>query len=193
MNTVEVKIKDLKFAKYNPRMIKADEFEKLKKSIETFGMVEPIVVNKGNAIIGGHQRVRAAEALKQTHVPCFFVDLSDTEEKKLNLALNKIQGEWDNEKLSELIHSLDDIKLTGFDEIELKFIEDIAGFGTGGALEDDEFKDHEPGELEDQRLKLTFYYDDASEYEKMHKFFGGKSFHDKNKLKELVAMYEAKR
>ena len=191
METKDVKIKELKFAEYNPRIIKDDEFEKLKNSVKTFGIVEPIVVNKDFTIIGGHQRVRAAEAIGIKDVPCNFVDLNKMQEKKLNLALNKIQGEWDNEKLSELIHSIDDIALTGFNDVEMKFVEDIAGFGSGGALDDGEFKDSPAGELSDQCLKLVFYYDDASEFEKMHKFFGGKSFHDKDKLRDAVALYEA--
>ena len=125
------KIDDLKFADYNPRQISKDEFKKLVESIKHFGFVEPVVINNDNTVIGGHQRIRAAAELGYTEVPCVIVKLDKQEEKKLNVALNKIQGEWDHQKLSELLHSFDDIKLTGFSETEISFIEDIAGFGPG--------------------------------------------------------------
>jgi len=125
-------------------------------------------------------------------VPVVIVKLDKQDEKKLNLALNKIQGEWDHEKLSELLHSLDDIKITGFDETGLAFIDDIAGFGSGGALEDDEFlsADELHGETVDQAIKLSFYFEDATLYERLHKFFGGKSNHDVKLLERLVNDFE---
>jgi len=98
---------------------------KLVRSIETFGLVEPLVVRRSdNLVIGGHQRLGAAKALGMTKVPVVYVELSDAEAKALNLALNRIEGEWDLPKLGELLDELRllpdfDVTLTGFDGPEI--------------------------------------------------------------------------
>jgi DNA modification methylase len=115
-------------AAYNPRkdLQPGDpEYEKLKRSMQEFGYVEPIVWNKrtGN-IVGGHQRYKILLDMGMQEIDCVVVDLDDAKEKALNLALNKIQGDWDYLKLEDLLQELDtgefDIELTGFgmDEIE---------------------------------------------------------------------------
>lgn len=117
-------IKDLNMATYNPRVdLKPGdaEFEKLKRSIEHFGYIDPIIVNKRNmVVVGGHQRLKVLKELGYTDIDVVYVDLNDTDEKALNIALNKISGDWDAEKLEDLLRdiSLDtdfDIELTGFD------------------------------------------------------------------------------
>lgn len=117
-------IKDLNMATYNPRVdLKPGdaEFEKLKRSIEHFGYIDPIIVNKRNmVVVGGHQRLKVLKELGYTDIDVVYVDLNDTEEKALNIALNKISGDWDAEKLEDLLRdiSLDtdfDLELTGFD------------------------------------------------------------------------------
>ena len=84
-------IKDLNPAEYNPRkrLKPGDkEYEKIKHSIEEFGFADPVVVNSDMTIIGGHQRVTVAAALGYTEVPCAIVEVSKTQEKALNIALN---------------------------------------------------------------------------------------------------------
>ena len=71
-------------------------------------------------VVGGHQRLKVLKELGYTDIEVVYVDLNDTEEKALNIALNKISGDWDAEKLEDLLRdiSLDtdfDIELTGFD------------------------------------------------------------------------------
>jgi len=101
------------------------EMHKLVRSIETFGLVEPLVVRRSdNLVIGGHQRLEAGKALGLTKVPVVFVDVTEEEAKALNLALNRIQGQWDLPKLGELLEELRDlpeldITLTGFDNREI--------------------------------------------------------------------------
>jgi len=101
------------------------EMEKLKRSIAEFGFVEPLVARRSDhLVIGGHQRLEAAKALGMASVPVVYVDLSDAEAKTLNLALNKIQGQWDLPKLGELLEDLQrlpeiDETLTGFDGDEV--------------------------------------------------------------------------
>ncbi len=103
-----------------------EERQKLVRSIQEFGMVEPLVVRRSDhLVIGGHQRLEAAKALGMAVVPAVYVELSDVEAKALNLALNRIRGEWDMPKLGELLEDLQrlpeiDEALTGFggDEID---------------------------------------------------------------------------
>ncbi len=125
---VEIKkvlVKDLKYAPYNPRKISDEMLEKLKRSIKEFGYVEPIIVNKRTRhVVGGNQRLKALEDLGIEEVEAVFVDLDDAREKALNIALNKITGEWDYPKLKDLLEELDtgeiDIELTGFDMVEIE-------------------------------------------------------------------------
>ena len=98
-------------AAYNPRrdLKPGDkEYEKLKRSISEFGYVEPVIWNKttGN-VVGGHQRLKVLLDLGQTEVDCVVVELDDKREKALNLALNKIQGDWDENKLASPWRSSD--------------------------------------------------------------------------------------
>jgi hypothetical protein len=116
-------LSDIKPAQYNPRQIAGDELEKLKKGLAEFGMVEPLVVNEDGTLIGGHQRLKAASELGWTEVPVIRVKLDKLQEKALNLALNRLSGEWDYGKLSSLLSEFEmaadfDIELTGFDCIE---------------------------------------------------------------------------
>lgn len=123
MDIQKIAIDKLQPAEYNPRKMDAFEMENLKKSISTFGLVEPIVVNKDMTVIGGHQRLRAATELGWTAIDCLVLDLSKDHEKVLNLALNRIVGSWDEGKLMTLIKGISetpDIKLTGFDELEVQ-------------------------------------------------------------------------
>ena len=98
-------------AAYNPRkdLKPGDrEYEKLKCSIAEFGYVEPVVWNRqtGN-VVGGHQRLKVLVDMGQTEIDCVVVDLDLRREKALNVALNKIQGDWDEEKLASLMAEFD--------------------------------------------------------------------------------------
>ena len=136
-------VKDLLPADYNPRkdLKPGDpEYEKLKRSIEQFGYVEPVIWNeKTGRVVGGHQRLKVLTDMGITEVDVVVVSLSDEKEKALNIALNKISGSWDNEKLALVIADLQgtdfDVSLTGFDPEELDdlFRDDVKN----GVKEDD--------------------------------------------------------
>lgn len=121
------KLSDLRPAEYNPRkeLRPGDpEYENIKRSISTFGYSDPIIVNKDGTIIGGHQRYNVLRDLGYTEVSVVVVDLSKDKEKALNVALNKITGQWDDQKLADLLSDIDlsdiDVETTGFtrDEID---------------------------------------------------------------------------
>lgn len=111
MKIEEIKINKLKPAKYNPRieLKKEDEsYQRIKSSIEEFGLVDPLVVNKRNmTIIGGHQRYNILKDLGYEVAECILVDLDEKQEKRLNLSLNKNSGFWDETKLEELFNELE--------------------------------------------------------------------------------------
>ena len=120
------RIDELNPAEYNPRRRLQpgdEEYERLKRSIETFGYVDPIIINADGTVIGGHQRLFVLRDLGYQEADVAVVDLSKSDEKALNVALNKISGEWDEEKLAALFADLDaegyDLTLTGFDGDEL--------------------------------------------------------------------------
>lgn len=133
MKIQKIKTEKINPAVYNPRKdLKSGdpEYEKLKKSISTFGYVEPLVWNErtGN-LVGGHQRFKILLEQGAKDVEVSVVDLDDKKEKSLNLALNKIQGKWDIEKLGELLEELTknpdfDSMLTGFDLPEISQVFD---------------------------------------------------------------------
>lgn len=104
------KLSDLKPAAYNPRkaLTPADpEYQKIKRSIETFGYVDPMIINFDGTIIGGHQRHTVLSDLGYSEVECVVLDLNKEDEKALNVAMNKISGEWDTNKLKDLLVDLD--------------------------------------------------------------------------------------
>jgi DNA modification methylase len=127
LNIQKIKAELLKPAAYNPRkdLKPGDaEYEKLKRSIEEFGYVEPVIWNKqtGN-VVGGHQRLKVLVESGENDIDCVVVEMDEQKEKALNVALNKVSGYWDNEKLMLLITDLDessfDVSLTGFDMAEI--------------------------------------------------------------------------
>lgn len=141
MKSEKIKIDDIVPAEYNPRKISKKEYKKLSKSISEFGLVDPIIINLKNMhIIGGHQRYDVLkeeydegrlfgdlELIRLGDIGWVFTETklnikSDEHEKALNIALNKISGQWDFDALDNLLgelNSLDfDITLTGFDSFD---------------------------------------------------------------------------
>ncbi|ADI00496.1 site-specific DNA-methyltransferase [Salisediminibacterium selenitireducens] len=126
MDFQKLAIEELIPAGYNPRkQLKPGdaEFEKIKTSIETFGYVDPVIVNADHTVIGGHQRLTVLKTLGYDEIDCVVIDIDKTKEKALNIALNKISGEWNKDLLVELIEDLQstdiDIGITGFDPPEI--------------------------------------------------------------------------
>jgi len=138
-----VSISQLSAAAYNPRkdLQKGDaEYEKLERSLEKFGCVEPIVWNEATGnVVGGHQRLKILIDQGATELDVSVVNLSIDDEKALNIALNKISGDWDNEKLSALLEELKladvDMELTGFSDSEIDKL--IAEFEDNEVFDDD--------------------------------------------------------
>ncbi len=135
---------DLLPADYNPRkdLKPGDaEYEKLKRSIEQFGYVEPVIWNKTTGrVVGGHQRLKVVMDMGMTELDCVVVEMDEDKEKALNIALNKISGDWDKDKLALLIADLQgadfDVSLTGFEPAE---IDDLFKDTLKDGVKDDDF------------------------------------------------------
>lgn len=160
------KIAELDRAVYNPRinLIPGDmEYENLRQSIITYGMIIPIVWNRRtNRVVGGHQRLTVLENEGETEVDVSVVDLDETQERQLNVALNKIEGSWDEEKLERLLTELgDEAPLTGFTQAEIDSItNDIS------SLLDTDTVDEELKAVEEWfNISLTFDKADRDELE----------------------------
>lgn len=146
MQIEKKQVTDLLPAEYNPRKeLKPgdSEYEKLKRSLDQFGYVEPVIWNKTTGrVVGGHQRLRVMKDMGLTEVECVIVELPEDKEKALNIALNKISGEWDKDKLALLIADLQgtdfDVSLTGFEPAEI----------------DDLFKDTLKDEVKDDNFNV---------------------------------------
>ncbi|OGP65897.1 MAG: hypothetical protein A3K22_05755 [Deltaproteobacteria bacterium RBG_16_42_7] len=148
-----MKLTNLKPADYNPRIITDEQLERLKKSLAEFGDLSGIVFNRRTGhLVGGHQRLKCLPAdakiekkdLKEktktgTVAQGFIifdggekhtyreVDWDEATEKMANIAANKHGGEWDDDKLGELLKELSempvfDIDLIGFETNELNNI-----------------------------------------------------------------------
>ena len=138
-------IKDLKPATYNPRQISTKQYKDLKESIKKFGLVDPIIVNKDNTVVGGHQRLKICKELKHIEIDCVVLDLSKEEERELNIRLNKNSGEFDMDILANEF-DIDQLVDWGFKHIDLDINIDKI---TEGNTEDD----HIP-EVKESRVKL---------------------------------------
>lgn len=132
----QMPVGDLKPATYNPRKMSDRQREELTKSIQQFGLVDPIIVNnharRKGIVIGGHQRLTIAKELGFKTVPVVHLNLTEAKERELNLRLNKNTGEWDIDLLKGFdINKLIDV---GFDDQDLQDI-----WADTLAIEDDSF------------------------------------------------------
>lgn len=204
MEIEKIKITDIIPAEYNPRQISDEELTKLTNSINEFGLVDPIIINlKNNKIIGGHQRYDVLinqyildnnfyaelNLLRFGDIGWIFTDTdlkieSEEHEKALNLALNKISGEWDAIKLKDLLNELDmkdfDIELTGFNDIELSFYSDNDDLDFNPFEYDDEEEEDElpedyvdvEGDVPNQTYNVIFNFEDKDRANEFIKSFG---------------------
>lgn len=166
MKLEKISIDKLKPATYNPRkkLKPSDkEYQKIKRSIEEFGYVDPIIANKDLTIIGGHQRMNVMKDMGFKEVDVVIIDVDKNKEKALNVALNKITGEWDYGKLGDLLLELDaenyDLAITGFDEKEIEDlmapIDDV--FEVEGKVEFTEV-------LGEEHNYIVLYFDNEVDY-----------------------------
>jgi DNA modification methylase len=109
----------------NPRRISDDELDALTRSLRQWGFVQPVLARREDGtVIGGHQRLVAARRLGLATVPVIWLDLDTEQSRLLNLALNRIGGDWDEQLLARLLADLGrveglDLTLSGFGDDEI--------------------------------------------------------------------------
>lgn len=162
----EVKrIADMNRAAYNPRVDlqpEDEEYQAIERSLKRHGLVQPIVWNRRtNTVVSGHQRLTVLEAQGETEVTVSVVDLDDIQEKELNVALNKITGEWDDDKLSVILNELGEEAIdTGFTLPEIDVLRDeLKSYFYDVTAPDEE----EPTEEPEESFLLSLTFDAADE------------------------------
>lgn len=162
----EVKrIADMNRAAYNPRVDlqpEDEEYQAIERSLKRHGLVQPIVWNRRtNTVVSGHQRLTVLEAQGETEVTVSVVDLDDIQEKELNVALNKITGEWDDDKLSIILNELgEEATDTGFTLPEIDVLRDeLKSYFDDVTAPDEE----EPTEEPEESFLLSLTFDAADE------------------------------
>jgi ParB-like chromosome segregation protein Spo0J len=120
----------------NSRTHSEKQVKKLKRSIERFGFLVPVLIRPDGVIIAGHGRVLAAKRAKLTHVPVITADhLTDEECRAYVIADNKLalDAGWDEPVLAQELMDLQslnfDLELTGFNEKEIAALLDDFGQG----------------------------------------------------------------
>lgn len=127
MDICKVKAEKLMPAGYNPRIdLQPDdeEYKNLQKSMDTFGYIEPIIWNEQTGhVVGGHQRLKILLAKGYSEIEVSRINVSEEKEKLINVALNKVSGQWDEDKLEDILRDIqesgNDILLSGFSQDEL--------------------------------------------------------------------------
>lgn len=162
----EVKrIADMNRAAYNPRVDlqpEDEEYQAIERSLKRHGLVQPVVWNcLTNTVVSGHQRLTVLEAQGETEVTVSVVDLDDIQEKELNVALNKITGEWDDDKLSVILNELgEEAADTGFTLPEIDVLRDkLKSYFDDVTAPDEE----EPTEEPEDSFLLSLTFDAADE------------------------------
>lgn len=155
-----LKATEIKAADYNPwKDLQPEdaEYKKLRRSIEEFGYVEPIIWNErtGN-VVGGHQRLKVLLEKGAQEIECVVVSLDDKDEKILNVLLNKVKGRWDIGKLADLLQELDEagaMEATGFEDWELQSL--LMQYDHIKDLMEEDFSDYS-SEKERSTFTMTF-------------------------------------
>ena len=141
MHIEKKKIKDMERNLYNTRVEltpKEKAYKDIDRSITTYGMILPIVWNKNtNHVINGQQRLTILENKGETEVEVSVVELDEKKEKQLHIALNKIEGDWEEQKLITLLEELgEEAIFTGFTQQEIDSLtNDIDSLIDNDALE----------------------------------------------------------
>ena len=122
---VNIETEDLKTDGKNPNQMQASKFIALKKNLERFGFIVPIITNKDLVVADGEHRLKAAKSLGMETVPVIRLDIDEVDRKILRQVMNKLRGEHDLQ----------------LDLEEFKFLEENDGLGVLAELmAEDEYK-----------------------------------------------------
>ena len=118
----KVSIEQLRPYERNARVHTDEQVAQIARSIEEFGFLNPVLIDKANNVIAGHGRIMAAKQIGMKEVPCLYVEgLTEEQRRAYVLADNRLteSGGWDMATVYDEVQSLVsagfDVKLTGFD------------------------------------------------------------------------------
>ena len=182
MDVINVKINKLNPAEYNPRNLTDEQKDNIKKSLDEFGFVNPLVVNSNpdrqNIVIGGHQRLKVAQELGYNEVPVVYINLNEAQERELNIRLNRNTGEWDLESLAEHF-TKGQLSDWGFDNEELSVIytntqKTISTTSPSGSAFTDEVDLGFEEDFDNKMVIIVFYNEQKwGEYQQYKKQYDG--------------------
>ncbi len=142
MEIIRLKINDITPYEKNAKIHTEAQIEQIKKSIQEFGMNDPISVwGENNTIVEGHGRLEALKQLGYTEVDCIRLDhLTDEERKAYTLAHNKINMNtgFDIDLLDEELDSIEDIDMSDFGFLDMDLEEEKER--KGATLNEEEFQ-----------------------------------------------------
>ena len=103
IETVEMKVSDIKAGFGNPRKISKQKREELKRSLDAFGNFGLIVIDENDDVIAGNQRVEIIREMDpEAVVLCKrLIGYSKSERKAINIKDNTHSGEWDLDLLAD--------------------------------------------------------------------------------------------
>lgn len=128
METIERALDTINVSKYNPRLMKAQQYGGLLEALRQYGQTESLIVNKDGTLVSGHMRMRAMKELGYETATVIMVDLNETDEKLLNLTMNNtaIAGQYDETKLAELLDEMKLYDTDGYDKFRLSELEPLS-------------------------------------------------------------------
>ena len=150
-------------------------YEKLKKSLNEFDYLDPIIWNKRTGLlVSGHQRLQVMKDLASENntelkeVDVIVIDMPESKADAYMVAVNKITGLWDQEKLSALFKELEeeDLALTGFDEFEIMSLIDDVEPETYTEDEMEEYIDNSESQLKAYNVILSCKTEEEQEWVK---------------------------
>lgn len=85
--------------------------EILRKSIQEFGFIQPILINQDNLLICGYMRIIVAQELGIMEIPCLIVDWDQEKCRKFRLVDNKVaeKSNWEWCNLDKELHAFPDL------------------------------------------------------------------------------------
>lgn len=167
MEVVKLKLKELRKYENNPKKTSKRKLDALKYSLQKYGCVEPLVVNKRTGkILNGNVRFDILMSMYDDdfEVDVVFVDVDEKRERELIAILNGIDARWDIDKLKRFLREFDEneLKKIGFTGSDIKKIIRHDDLDFESEI-DDEFR-IERKQYTKAIYKLVIKFDDYEKY-----------------------------
>jgi len=176
----KVDLSDIKFDETNPNELTQDQMESLKMTMEKFGYLVPVILNKDHTIIDGEHRVRIYQELGKRKIPAYVIDVDTIDLKILRQLMNKLRGEHDKQKDADEFKSIFDAgRLDEFSKLLAKDKEEFQSIL--GKKFDIEFEKEESVEIPDIPTEPKTKYGDIYQLGE-HRIMCGDSCADFDKL-----------